>query len=92
MSVIKKFLWLVVILLSVFSFAVVTQIVNPQEKINALWLTVSSLCFLALGYRFYGRFIARKILNLDDTRTTPSNRLNNGHDYVPTNKYIVFGF
>ncbi len=90
-SVIKIFFWLLVILLCVFSFAVVTQIVNPQEKINALWLTVASVCFLTLGYRFYGRFIARKILNLDDRRATPSNRLNNGHDYVPTNKYIVFG-
>ncbi len=91
MSGIKKFLWLLVALLCVFSFTVVTQIFNPQEKINALWLTVASLCFLTLGYRFYGRFIAKKITNLDDSRTTPSERLNNGHDYVPTNKYIVFG-
>jgi carbon starvation protein len=44
-----------------------------------------------LGYRFYGRFIAKKILNLDDTRITPSERLNNGFDYVPTNKFVVFG-
>ena len=44
-----------------------------------------------LGYRFYGKFLAGKILNLDDTRVTPSNRLENGCDYIPTNKFVVFG-
>lgn len=83
--------WILLTFLCVISFAIVTQIFNPQEKINALWLTIASTCFLILGYRFYGTFIAKKILNLDDTRTVPSERLNNGHDYVPTNKYIVFG-
>ena len=88
---VKKIIWILVVLLCTVSFAVVTKVFNPQEKINALWLTVSSICFLLLGYRFYGLFIARKILNLDDTRITPSERLNNGHDYVPTNKFVVFG-
>ncbi len=73
------------------SFAVVTQIFNPNEKVNALWLTVCALCFFILGYKFYGRFIARKILNLDDTRATPSYRLENGQDFIPTNKFVVFG-
>ncbi|MBI1858564.1 MAG: carbon starvation protein A [Candidatus Melainabacteria bacterium] len=90
-QIIKTVFWILVIILCSFSFAVVAQVFNPQEKINALWLTVCAICFLALGYRFYGVFIAKKIANLDDTRTTPSERLNNGHDYVPTNKYIVFG-
>src|SRR3990167_10493088 len=89
--IIKTVFWILVIILCSFSFAVVTQILNPEEKVNALWLTVCAICFLALGYRFYGGFIAKKITNLDDTRTTPSERFNNGHDYVPTNKYIVFG-
>src|SRR3989338_5008856 len=87
----KSMFWLSVSILCAYSFAVVAGIFNPHEKINALWLTIASVCFLALGYRFYGTFIARKITELDDTRTTPSERLNNGHDYVPTNKYIVFG-
>ena len=83
--------WILITFLCVISFSIVTQVFNPQEKINALWLTIASTCFLILGYRFYGTFIAKKILTLDDTRVVPSKRLNNGHDYVPTNKYIVFG-
>ena len=83
--------WFVITLTCAISFAIVTQIFSPQEKVNALWLTISAICFLILGYKFYGNFIARKILDLDDTRTTPSERLNNGHDYVPTNKFVVFG-
>ena len=83
--------WVLLAIIFTVSFAIVTQIFSPHEKINALWLTIASMCFLLLGYRFYGRFISKKILNLDDTRTTPSERLNNGHDYVPTNKFIVFG-
>lgn len=83
--------WILVAIVCTFSFAVVTQIFNPGETVNALWLTVAALCFLSLGYRFYGLFISKKITNLDDSRTTPSERLNNGHDYVPTNKFVVFG-
>lgn len=84
-------LWVLLTIICVISFAVVTQIYNPSEKINALWLTVCSLCFLVLGYKFYGKFLAKTIVNLDDTRITPSNRLENGQDYVPTNKFVVFG-
>src|SRR3989338_3843287 len=87
----KSMFWLSVSILCVISFSIVTQVFHPQEKINALWLTIASVCFLLLGYRFYGTFIAKKILNLDDTRITPSNRLENGQDYVPTNKFVVFG-
>lgn len=87
----KNIFWVLLSILGAFSFAVVAQIINPSEKINALWLTVASICFLLLGYRFYGRFIARKILDLDDRRITPSERLNNGHDFIPTNKFVVFG-
>src|SRR3989338_1530491 len=91
MKILKHIFWILVFIFCIVSFAFVSQIFNPTEKINALWLTTASICFLALGYRFYGRFIAKKIINLDDSRITPSERLNNGHDYVPTNKYIVFG-
>lgn len=87
----KNVFWLALSILGAFSFAVVAQIINPSEKINALWLTVASICFLLLGYRFYGTFIANKILNLDDKRITPSERFNNGHDFIPTNKFVVFG-
>jgi len=91
MKPLNKLFWIILSILGAYSFAVVAQVINPGEKINALWLTVASICFLLLGYRFYGRFIAKKILNLDDKRITPSERLNNGHDFIPTNKYVVFG-
>ena len=87
----KSIFWFSMSILCAYSFGVVAEIFHPQENINALWLTAASVCFLVIGYRFYGRFIAHKITELDDTRTTPSERLNNGHDYVPTNKFIVFG-
>ena len=86
-----KIFWIILVVVCAVSFAVVTQVFNPSEKINALWMTVCSLCFFILGYKFYGKFIAGRILNLDDTRTTPSTRLDNGQDYVPTNKFVVFG-
>lgn len=90
-KILKILVWPLVAILCTVSFAFATQVINPEEKVNALWLVTATICFLVLGYRFYGYFIARKILNLDDTRTTPSERLNNGFDYVPTNKFVVFG-
>ena len=87
----RNLFWLGILILGIFSFVIVTQIFNPQEKINALWLTICSLCLFTIGYRFYGYFLAKQIVDLDDTRTTPSHRLENGHDYVPTNKFVVFG-
>src|SRR5712671_1245045 len=61
------------------------------EPINALWLVVAATCCYALGYRFYSRFIATKILALDAKRATPAERLENGRDFLVTNKWVVFG-
>jgi len=61
------------------------------EPINAMWLVVAASCCYALGYRFYSRFIATKILVLDGLRATPAERLENGRDYLVTNKWVVFG-
>ncbi len=61
------------------------------EPINAVWLVAAAACVYAIGYRFYSRFIAFRILELDDKRATPSIRLDDGHDFVPTNKWVVFG-
>ena len=62
-----------------------------RESINAMWLIVAALCVYLVGYRFYSRFIAIKVLQLDDTRATPAERLDDGRDYVPTNKWVVLG-
>src|ERR1700680_283926 len=65
--------------------------VHRGEPINALGLVVGAACCYALGYRFYSKFIAAKILALDAVRATPAERLQNGRDYVVTNKWVVFG-
>src|ERR1700733_7666859 len=62
-----------------------------DEPINALWLVVAATCCYALGYRFYSKFVAVKILALDALRATPAERLENGRDFLVTNKWVVFG-
>ncbi len=61
------------------------------EAVNSFWFIVAAVCVYALGYRFYSAFVAAKVLALDATRATPAERLNDGRDFVPTNKWIVFG-
>lgn len=61
------------------------------ETINAIWFIVAAVCTYAIAYRFYSAWIAAKVLVLDDTRATPAERFDNGRDFVPTNKWIVFG-
>src|SRR3982750_1972809 len=61
------------------------------ETVNAAWLLVAALCTYAVGYRFHSRFIATRIFALDAARPTPSVRLNDGRDYAPTNRWVVFG-
>jgi carbon starvation protein len=58
---------------------------------NALPLIVGSLCVIAIAYRYYSAFIAAKVLTLDDTRPVPSNAMYDGHNYYPTNKWVLFG-
>src|SRR5271157_5021588 len=65
--------------------------VHRSEPINALWLVVAATCCYVLGYRFYSKFIATKILALDGLRATPAERLENGRDFLVTNKWVVFG-
>jgi carbon starvation protein len=62
-----------------------------SESINAMWLIIAATCVYLVGYRFYSRFAALKVLELDDRRATPAERLENGRDFVPTNKWIVLG-
>ena len=64
---------------------------NRGEHINSIWLVLAAACSYATGYRFYSRFLAARVLALDDRRATPAERLRNGHDFEPTNKWILFG-
>jgi len=61
------------------------------EHILSLWLVLAAVCSYAIGYRFYAKFIAARVMMLNDKRATPAERLRNGHDFEPTNKWIVFG-
>ncbi len=61
------------------------------ESINTLWFIAAALCVYALAYRFYGAWVAARVLVIDETRATPAERFDNGRDFVPTNKWIVFG-
>lgn len=73
------------------TFAVSVVALHRGEPINALWLVTAAACCYALGYRFYSRFISTKILVLDPLRATPAERLENGRDFLVTNKWVVFG-
>ena len=73
------------------TLALGTIALHRGEQINALWLVTAAVCSYALGYRFYSKFIAAKVLALDPQRATPAERLENGRDFVPTNKWVVFG-
>ncbi len=72
-------------------FALYTVALARGESVNALWLVTAALCIYLIGYRFYATFIAKRVLRIDPTRPTPAHVLNDGLDYVPTNKYVLFG-
>ena len=81
--------WLAIAAVGAFSLATVA--LHRGETINALWVVTAAICVYLIAYRFYSRFIAEKALRLDDSRITPAVRLNDGLDYVPTDKYVLFG-
>jgi len=61
------------------------------ETVNAAWLLTAAVCTYAIGYRFYSKFLATRVFGLDDRRATPAERCNNGRDYVPTNRWVLYG-
>ncbi|MGH7604755.1 MAG: carbon starvation CstA family protein [Gemmatimonadaceae bacterium] len=61
------------------------------EPVNAAWLLVAAVCTYAVSYRFYSRFISSRVFALDPARPTPAVRLNDGRDFLPTNRWVVFG-
>src|SRR5437868_1848628 len=85
----KILIWLAVA--AAGALALATIALRRHEPISAMWLVVAAVCSYALGYRFYSKFVAAKVLALDAMRATPAERLENGRDFVRTNKYVVFG-
>jgi len=86
-----KAVWILLSIFAAFSLSVVVGIINPSEKINALWLVVAAGCFYILSYRFYASFLAAKVLAIDEKRITPAKRLFDRIDYHPTNRWVLFG-
>lgn len=85
----KQFIWIVLALLGAFSLGYIA--LYRGEQINALWIVVAAVCIYLIAYRYYGLFIAKKVLQVDATRMTPAIRHNDGLDYVPTDKKVLFG-
>ncbi|MDP9169273.1 MAG: carbon starvation protein A, partial [Acidobacteriota bacterium] len=89
MTFLKRFFWVAAACLGAVSLAAIAT--SRGEHINSLWLVLAAACVYLLAYRFYGKFLAARVMALDDNRATPGERLDDGHDFLPTNKWIVFG-
>ncbi|EPR9079647.1 pyruvate/proton symporter CstA [Cronobacter dublinensis] len=85
----KYLIWAGLSVLGAFALGYIA--LNRGEQINALWIVVAAVCIYLIAYRFYGLFIAKRVLAVDGTRMTPAVRHNDGLDYVPTDKKVLFG-
>ncbi|MFN2542053.1 MAG: carbon starvation CstA family protein [Chthoniobacterales bacterium] len=85
----KKLLWFGVAVLGVTALAVVA--LSRGEQVNALWIVIAGLCALSISYRFCSKWLGTKLLVLNDERATPAVVQNDGKDFVPTNRWMVFG-
>src|SRR6202158_2725973 len=88
-KILGHLLWAAIAVLAAFCLAAIA--LNRNEHINSFWLVVASACTYLVGFRFYARFLSTRVMALDDQRATPAERLRDGHDFEPTNKWIVFG-
>ncbi|WP_120430194.1 carbon starvation CstA family protein [Acinetobacter baylyi] len=85
----SKLGWSIVAIIGAVSFGILA--VSRGEHVNAVWLVLAAICVYSIAYRFYSLFIATKVFELNSRRLTPAHRLADGLDYVPTNKYVLFG-
>ncbi|MGA3205021.1 MAG: carbon starvation CstA family protein [Bryobacteraceae bacterium] len=85
----SRLLWVLLAIAAAFAMATIAR--SRGEPVNSMWLVVAAVCSYLIGYRFYAGFLAARVMALDDRRATPAERLRDGHDYEPTNKWIVFG-
>jgi len=82
-------IWIAVAIAGAVAFAMLA--LSQGEHVNAVWLVIAAVACYSIAYRFYSLFIARRVFELDDRRLTPAERRNDGLDYVPTNKWVLFG-
>ena len=88
-TTVNKLIWAGVVVLGAISFGIVA--LTRGEPVNAAWLVMAAACVYFIAYRFYALFIADKVLGTNAARQTPAYRRNDGLDYVPTNRYVLFG-
>ena len=81
--------WTFLALLGAFALGLIA--LHRNESINALWIVVAAVSVFLIAYRYYALFIAKTVLQIDPSRQTPAYKHNDGLDYVPTNKYVLFG-
>src|SRR6201992_2158841 len=85
----KIFVWIFVSLLGAGAVAKIA--LQRGESLSAIWFVLAAVCVYLVAYRLYSAFVAAKLLALDDTRATPAERFDDGRDFVPTNKWVLFG-
>ena len=85
----KRLFWIAVSLVGALAWGVIA--LSRGESISAAWLVLAAVGTYLVAYRFYARFLARKVLGIDPRRATPAERLNNGRDFVPTTRWVLFG-
>ena len=88
-SIVKNAGWLALSVLGAVALGMIA--LSRGESINALWIVIAAVAVYMIGFRFYARYIATHVMQLDATRATPAVRLNDGLDYVPTHKHVLFG-
>ncbi|WP_297193732.1 carbon starvation CstA family protein [uncultured Campylobacter sp.] len=88
-KILSQIFWVLVAVVAAWYFGILA--LNQGETISATWIVIASVCIYMIGYRFYSKFIAEKVFELDDTRATPAVINNDGKDFVPTNKIVLFG-
>ena len=89
MRILSRLIWIVIAATAAICLGGIA--LYRGEHINSFWLVLAAACSYAVGHRFYAKFIAARVMTLNDKRATPAERLRNGHDFEPTNKWIVFG-
>jgi carbon starvation protein len=82
-------LWAAVAVLGAICLSVIAR--SRGEAVNSFWIVAAAICIFLIGFRFYAKFIAARVMMLDTRRATPAERLRDGHDFEPTNKWILFG-
>jgi carbon starvation protein len=88
-KLVSTVLWLVVAVVGAFALGALA--LGRGESVSAAWLVTAALSLYLIAYRFYSKYIAERVLQLDDTRATPAVRHSDGMDYVPTNKWVLYG-